>query len=86
MKSFGVLSAVVFATSTEAYRRNSSNNHPFQGEHSEAHIIEGETRSTHRAVPVSDNNKYETLISKDEMKPRKTPSTILYESLFGESE
>jgi hypothetical protein len=65
---------------------NRMSSSPFEGEHANTDIIEGENRSTHRAMPVSASNKYESLISKLNKKPYTTPATRLYESIFGEPE
>jgi hypothetical protein len=86
MQKIGVVAATALATGAEAYRTNHMSSSPFEGEHASKDIIEGENRSTHRAMPVASNNKYESLISKINKKAYTTPATRLYESIFGEAE
>lgn len=52
MQKIGVLAAAVLATSTDAYRMNRMSSSPFEGEHKDAHVIEGENKTTHRAMMV----------------------------------
>lgn len=88
MQKLGVLASSVLATGTEAFRTNSMfSNNPFVGENANAQIIEGETRSTHRATPVSiTSGKYDSIVSKINRKAYKSPETKLYEAIFGEQE
>jgi len=52
MQKIGVFAAAVLATSTDAYRMNRMSSSPFEGEHKDAHVIEGENKTTHRAMMV----------------------------------
>ena len=83
MQKFGVLAAAALATGTEANRNRNIASSPFEGDE---HTIAGENRTSHRAFPAPSTNKYESLISKVDSKPRKTAETKLYEKIFGESE
>ena len=87
MQKFGFLAAAALTQGIDAYRMNSIGNTPFTGEHANAHIIEGEDRSTHRATPVADKvNKYGSLISKIDKEKYKSPETKLWEQIFGAEE
>ena len=86
MQKFGFLAAAAMSQGVDAYRTNSINNTPFSGEHADAHIVEGEGRSSHRATPVADTNKYGSIISQINKEKYKSPETRLYEKIFGAEE
>ena len=87
-----VLQRIPFmATLSQAFGDdNLTNTSPFQGEYSHVNIIEGENRTTHRAIPVQHPNKYATLISQIDSDQdggsRSSFTETLYEGVFGASE
>ena len=58
------------------------------GEYADAHVIEGEKRTTHRVYPVADHfRKYDSIISKDlNRKSEKSFTSKVSEFIFGTAE
>ena len=54
IQKLGILATTALTQSATAYRSYSKLSSPFVGEHADAHVIVGENRSTHRAMPIAD--------------------------------